>query len=63
MLKRMFQSSSPWGFALTVAGVVLLLSPEARKSARRLLVKGTAAVLGVMEQEPVAEPHSSDHPE
>jgi hypothetical protein len=42
--------SSPLGIALTVAGVILALSPEARRATRRLLVKGTAAVLGAVDQ-------------
>lgn len=50
MLKRIFNFSSPVGIALTVAGVVLALSPEARKATRRMLVKGTAFVLGTVDQ-------------
>jgi hypothetical protein len=50
MFRRIFNTSSPLGIALTVAGVVLALSPEARKAARRMLVKGTAAILGVVDQ-------------
>jgi hypothetical protein len=49
-LKRMFNLTSPLGIALTVAGVVLALSPDARRATRRLLVKGTAAVLGAVDQ-------------
>ncbi|MDB5083369.1 MAG: putative secreted protein [Bacilli bacterium] len=49
-MKRLFNASSPLGIALTVAGVVLALSPEARKSVRQLLVKGTAAILGMADQ-------------
>jgi hypothetical protein len=49
-LKRMFNFSSPLGIALTVAGVVLALSPDARRATRKLLVKGTAAVLGAVDQ-------------
>ncbi|MCF8564473.1 hypothetical protein LLE49_06895 [Alicyclobacillus tolerans] len=37
--------SSPLGIALTVATVVLALSPEARRSLRRWMVKGTAGVM------------------
>ncbi|GIM47252.1 hypothetical protein DNHGIG_28010 [Collibacillus ludicampi] len=50
MFRRIFNTSSPLGIALTVAGVVLALSPEARQAARRMLVKGTAAILGVVDQ-------------
>lgn len=49
MLKRIF-GGSPLGIALSVAGVVLAVSPEARRAARRMLVKGTAAVMGGIEQ-------------
>lgn len=41
--------NSPIGIALTLAGVVLALSPELRQAARRALVKGTAAVLGAVD--------------
>ncbi|KEO82219.1 YtxH domain-containing protein [Tumebacillus flagellatus] len=44
-----FRLNSPVGIALTVAGVVLALSPEARKATRRLLVKGTASLLGAVD--------------
>jgi hypothetical protein len=44
-----FRLNSPIGIALTVAGVVLALSPEMRQAARRALVKGTAAVLGAVD--------------
>ncbi|GAX88871.1 hypothetical protein [Effusibacillus lacus] len=46
MMKRIFNMSSPLGIALTVAGVVLALSPEARKATRQVLVKGTSLLLG-----------------
>jgi len=50
MLKRVLKmTSSPVGLALTVAGVVLALSPEARRATRQLLVKGTASVLGAVD--------------
>ena len=42
--------SSPLGIALTVAGLVLALSPEARRSVRKWMVKGTAGVMDTMEQ-------------
>ena len=44
-----FRLNSPIGIALTVAGVVIALSPELRQAARRALVKGTAAVLGAVD--------------
>lgn len=46
---KLFKLTSPVGIALTVAGVVLALSPEARKATRRLVVKGTAALLGAVD--------------
>ncbi|MFC4768281.1 hypothetical protein [Effusibacillus consociatus] len=49
MLKRIFNLSSPVGIALTVAGVVLALSPEARRVTRQALVKGTSLLLGAMD--------------
>lgn len=42
--------SSPLGIALTVAGLVLALSPEARRTVRKWVVKGTAGVMDTMEQ-------------
>lgn len=60
MLKRIFNFSSPVGIALTVAGVVLALSPEARKATRRMLVKGTAFVLGTVDQARNAADNISD---
>lgn len=41
---------SPLGMTLTAASAILLLSPEARKMTRKLAVKGTAAVLGIVDQ-------------
>lgn len=41
--------NGPLGIALTVAGVVLALSPEARRSVRKLLVKSTAGMMDAME--------------
>lgn len=49
MLKRIFNLSSPVGIALTVAGVVLALSPEARRATRQALVKGTSLLLGAVD--------------
>lgn len=46
---KLFKLTSPLGIALTVAGVVLALSPEARKATRRAVVKGTAALLGAVD--------------
>lgn len=46
---KLFKLTSPLGIALTVAGVVLAISPEARKATRRALVKGTAALLGAVD--------------
>lgn len=42
--------SSPLGIALTVAGLVMVLSPEARRAVRRMMVRGTAGVMDAMEQ-------------
>ena len=42
--------SSPLGIALTAAGLVLALSPEARRTVRGLMVKSTAVVMNAMEQ-------------
>jgi hypothetical protein len=41
---------NPFGFAFTATAVILALSPEARKAARRLAVKGTAAILDLADQ-------------
>jgi hypothetical protein len=49
MFKKM-NVSSPLGIALSVAAIVIALSPEARKTARRLMVRGTASVMDTMEQ-------------
>ncbi|MGZ4163962.1 MAG: hypothetical protein ACXVDB_06470 [Tumebacillaceae bacterium] len=46
---KLFKLNSPVGIALTLAGVVLALSPEARKATRKLVVKGTAALLGTVD--------------
>lgn len=65
--------SSPLGIALTVAGLVLALSPEARRGVRKLMVRGTAGVMDAMEQvggttagimkaQPVSWKSGSDNP-
>ncbi|WP_018131180.1 hypothetical protein [Effusibacillus pohliae] len=41
---------SPLGLTLTAATVILALSPEARQAARKLAVKGTVALLDLMDQ-------------
>ncbi|HJV45524.1 MAG TPA: hypothetical protein VJ824_07340 [Bacillota bacterium] len=41
---------SPLGIALTAVSALLIASPEARKTTRKLAVKGTAAVLGLVDQ-------------
>ena len=41
---------NPIGFAFTATAVILALSPEARKTARKLAVKGTAAILDLADQ-------------
>lgn len=48
-MKKLWNLSSPWGIALTAAGVFLALSPDARKATRRMLVRGTAGLLGAMD--------------
>lgn len=62
MFKRIFNTSSPLGIAITVAGVILALSPEARKSTRRMLVKGTAAILGMVDQVKDITAHMKSEP-
>jgi hypothetical protein len=42
--------SSPLGIALMAAGVILALSPDARRAIRRCMVKGTAGVMDMVEQ-------------
>jgi hypothetical protein len=42
--------SSPIGIALMAAGVILALSPDARRAIRKLMVKGTAGVMDIAEQ-------------
>jgi hypothetical protein len=49
MLKRMLPKT-PWGMALTAATVILSVSPEARKAARRTAIKGISAVLSLGDQ-------------
>ncbi|WP_067935210.1 hypothetical protein [Alicyclobacillus kakegawensis] len=41
--------SSPLGIAITVAGLILVLSPQARSALRRFMVKGTATTLDTMQ--------------
>lgn len=41
---------SPFGILLGAAAIVLAVSPEARKAARRLAVKGTELLLDVTDQ-------------
>lgn len=51
MFKRLLSFSNPLGLAFTAAALLLLiLSPEARKSTRRMLVKGAGALLSVGDQ-------------
>jgi hypothetical protein len=47
---KKFNLTSPLGIAITVAGLVLALSPQARSAVRRLMVKGTATAMDAMEQ-------------
>lgn len=49
MLKRIFNLSSPVGIALTAAGLILALSPQARRATRQLMVKGASMMLGTVE--------------
>ena len=48
MFKRLL--SSPLGIAFTAAALVLTISPEARNGTRKLIVKGTAALLSAGDQ-------------
>ena len=48
MLK--FMRKSPFGFIVAAAAIVLVVSPEAREEARKVIVKGTAAVLNFVDQ-------------
>ena len=48
MFKRLL--GNPLGIAITAAALVLTISPEARNGTRKLLVKGTAALLSVGDQ-------------
>lgn len=48
MLK--FIKKSPFGFIVAAAALVLVASPEAREESRKVLVKGTAAVLNFIDQ-------------
>ncbi|TDF93036.1 hypothetical protein [Paenibacillus piri] len=41
---------SPLGFIFAAAAIVLAVSPEARKAARKLAVKGTEMLLEVADQ-------------
>ncbi|TCZ75485.1 hypothetical protein E0485_17290 [Paenibacillus albiflavus] len=41
---------SPFGLILTAAILALAASPEARKKARSLAVKGTASILGLFDR-------------
>jgi hypothetical protein len=50
MFKRFFSLSNPLGIAFTAAALILTFSPEARKGTRKMLVKGTAALLSVGDQ-------------
>ena len=47
MLK--FIKKSPIGFIFGAAAIVLIASPEAREEARKVIVKGTAAVMNFMD--------------
>lgn len=48
MLK--FIKKSPVGFIFGAAAIVLLVSPEAREETRKVIVKGTTAVLNLVDQ-------------
>lgn len=50
MMKKILPTQSPLGFALTAGAVLFALSPRARKTTRRLAVKGTAAVMSMADQ-------------
>ena len=48
MLK--FIKKSPFGFILGATAIVLFISPEAREETRKVIVKGTTAVLNLVDQ-------------
>ncbi|MCX7570889.1 hypothetical protein OS242_13130 [Tumebacillus sp. DT12] len=45
-MKKRSSRANPLGLALTVAGVVLALSPDARRAAKRALSSGATRLLG-----------------
>lgn len=45
-----FIKKSPFGFILAVAGVILVVSPEAREAARKAAVKAAAGVLDFVDK-------------
>jgi hypothetical protein len=50
MLKKFFSFNNPVGLVLSSAVLILTVSPQARKGTRKLLVKGTGAVLALGDQ-------------
>ena len=48
MFKRLL--GNPIGIAISAAALILTISPEARNGTRKLIVKGTAALLSVGDQ-------------
>ncbi|WP_211663678.1 hypothetical protein [Lihuaxuella thermophila] len=49
-LKKILPTRSPLGWLIAAGVVAIATSPEARKTIRRLAVKGTAAVLGLTDE-------------
>lgn len=60
MLK--FIKKSPFGFVFAAAALVLAASPEAREEARKILVKGSAAVLNFIDQVKTTSNSTSKNP-
>ncbi len=59
-----FIRKSPFGFAITVAALILGFSPEAREATRKLVVRGTGAVLDLVDEarrSASALPHPPEH--
>ncbi|HWQ71426.1 MAG TPA: hypothetical protein VN370_03810 [Desulfitobacteriaceae bacterium] len=45
-----FIKKTPFGFALTLTAIILAVSPEAREATRKFAVKGSAALMDLIEQ-------------
>lgn len=55
-----FIKKSPLGFALFATALVLIVSPEARKSARKFAVRGSAALMNFVDS--VSNPQKDPAP-